>query len=236
LGVFFGFKRDGFFIDVGAFDGVYLSNSHAFEQLGWTGICVEACPEYFDLCVKNRSGSTCIHAACLAAGRGPVEFRAERGGLFSGLNADEGFTASIYRGQSIPFDGFRTIHVPSTSLNELLDGRTGEIDFVSIDVEGAELEVLKGFDLERYRPRVLLLEANRPEERQAIDAYVGERGYRLARSMAWNHFYVHSADDMQKLRKIAFAAKLERPSHPLGRSYNRVGDAVEPMVRWPAAI
>jgi len=236
LGIFFGFKKEGFFIDVGAFDGVYLSNTYAFEQLGWSGICIEAFPEYFDLCVKNRPGSQCVQAACLAGGRGPVEFRTERGGLFSGVKADEGFTASIYRGQNVPFDGFRTIRVPSASLDELLDGKTGEIDFVSIDVEGAELEVLKGFDVERYRPRVLVLEANRPEERQAIDDYLGGRGYRLARSMAWNHFYVRSADDMRKLRAIAFAARLDRPAHPLGRAYNRIGDAVDPIVRWPAVI
>jgi FkbM family methyltransferase len=234
LAIFFDFKNHGFFIDVGAFDGVYLSNTFAFERLGWSGLCIEAMPEYFDLCVKNRPGSTCVHAACLSVDAGQVELRAERGGLFSGVAADENFTASIYRGQHVPFDGFRTIRVPSASLNGLLAGSTAQIDFVSIDVEGAELEVLSGFDLERYRPRVLVIEANKPEERQALDLHLGPRGYRLARSLAWNHFYVRSADDMEKLRAIAFAAKLERPAHPLGRLYNRVGDAVAPVVRWPA--
>lgn len=236
LAIFFDFKKHGCFIDVGAFDGIYLSNTFAFERLGWSGFCVEAMPEYFDLCVKNRPGSTCFHAACLAAERGQVEFRAEAGGLFSGLAADESFTASVYRGQHVPFDGFRTIRVPSASLDGLLAGRTAQIDFVSIDVEGAELEVLNGFDLDRHKPRILVIEANKPEERQALDVHLDARGYRLARSLAWNHFYVRSAEDMEKLRAIAFAAKLERPAHPLGRLYNRVGDAVDPVVRWPAAV
>src|SRR5262249_50862923 len=158
------------------------------------------------------------------------------GGLFSGIAADERFTASIYRGQQVPFDGFRSIRVPSASLDGLLAGGTAQIDFVSIDVEGAELEVLKGFDLERYQPRVLVIEANKPEERHALDLHLGPRGYRLARSLAWNHFYVRSTDDMERFRAIAFAAKLERPAHPLGRVYNRVGDAVDPVVRWPAVV
>src|ERR1043166_2731273 len=49
LAIFFDFKNHGFFIDVGAFDGVYLSNTFAFERLGWSGLCIEAMPEYFDL-------------------------------------------------------------------------------------------------------------------------------------------------------------------------------------------
>jgi FkbM family methyltransferase len=234
LGILFEFKTRGFFVDVGAFDGIYLSNSYAFEQLGWSGICVEAHPDYFELCINNRLASKCVHAACLARGQGAVEFRAERGGLFSGTNADESFTASVYRGQGVQFDGFRTISVPSISLNELLTDTTAEIDFVSIDVEGAELEVLKGFDLERYQPRLLVIEANKQEERDALCAYLDGRGYRLARSMAWNHFFVHRAEDVKALQEIGFMARLERAAHPLGRVYNRVGDAVDPIVRWPA--
>ena len=230
---FFGFKPHGFFVDIGAFDGKYLSNTYFFEQLGWSGVCVEAYPPYFDLCVKNRPGSKCHQVACLDRDRGMIDFRAERGGLFSGVEVDEQFVASVYRGNSVPFDGFQNIKVPTSSLDALLTHGRSEIDFVSIDVEGAELRVLAGFNLERYRPRILILEANDAAQRRAIDDHLGERGYRWARSMAWNHFYVRTSEDARSLCSIDVRATLERPAHPLGRVYNQVGDAVPPTVHWP---
>ena len=130
----------------------------------------------------------------------------------------------------------RSVYVPSTCLNDVLSNVTSAIDFVSHDVEGAErkFEVLTGFDLERYRPRIIVLEANVQEERQVLDAYLAPRGYFLARSMAWNHFYACNLDDARDLRAIVVTATLERPPHPLGRLYNRVGDAIAPSVHWPA--
>ena len=234
LAQFFLFKKNGFFVDVGAFDGVYLSNGYCFEQLGWSGVCIEALPEYFELCVKNRSRSKCYQVACLDRDRGMVEFRRDRSGLFSGVNTDENYAASAYGGMNVPFEGFRSVYVPSTCLNDVLCNVNVEIDFVSIDVEGAELQVLTGFDLERYRPRILVLEARLQEQRQVLDTYLGQHGYFLARSMAWNHFYVCNPDDARDLCAIAVTATLERPPHPLGRLYNRIGDAIVPSVQWPA--
>jgi len=59
LDKFFGFKDSGFFVDIGAGDGIHLSNSYAFERRGWTGLCIEAAPELFGRCVKNRPRSHC---------------------------------------------------------------------------------------------------------------------------------------------------------------------------------
>ncbi len=232
LAIFFEFKTSGYFVDVGAFDGMYLSNSYAFEQIGWSGLCVEAHPRYFNLCVENRPRSKCVNAACLEEDKGMVEFRIEEGGLFSGVTTDEDFAASIYSGKSVPFEGFRTERVPSTSLDTLLRDHAGQIDFASIDVEGAEIQVLRGFNLERFRPRVLVLEANKREELQLLAAYLGQHGYRLARSMAWNHFFVRSEQDIRRCRAIGFTVRLDRTTHPLGQAYNRLGDATGPIVQW----
>jgi len=135
LALFFEFKSHGFFVDVGAFDGKYLSNTYFFEQLGWTGICVEASPTYFNLCVRNRPRSKCYNVACLDADRGMVDFRVERGGLFSGIAADEQAIAGFHQANSVPFDGFRSIKVPTSGLDALLPAQSPQIDFVSIDVE-----------------------------------------------------------------------------------------------------
>ena len=48
-------KKNGTFIDIGAHDGVRFSNSFAFSKLGWKGVCVEAHPDYYNICCKNRT-------------------------------------------------------------------------------------------------------------------------------------------------------------------------------------
>jgi FkbM family methyltransferase len=217
---FFGFRSNGFFVDVGAFDGIHLSNSYIFEQRGWSGICIEAAPLYFDLCVKNRPRTRCIHAACLAAERGPVPFRFERGGLFSGVHADPDGVAKEFANRGLNFEGFENISVPSCSLNGVLGDSVSKINFVSIDVEGSEINVLNGLDLQRYHPRVLMLEANGDEPTQALDAYLAQRGYLRARSMRWNHFYVCTEADFHRLRDISGSAYLNRVPHPLDPKLN----------------
>jgi FkbM family methyltransferase len=232
---FFGSKSTGFFVDIGAFDGIHLSNSYAFELRGWSGICVEAAPDYYRLCVKNRPRSRCVHAACVAQGQGMIEFQLERGGLFSSLKTDPKFVAETFARMKVSFGGFQTIRVPAAPLNAVLEGETRPIDFLSIDVEGTELDVLAGVDLDRFNPRLLLLEANTPAERQGVDDYLGPRGYSLGRSMNWNHFYVRTAEDRHALQGITISGRLERPPHPLDRTHDKFGYALDPNVFWPPA-
>jgi FkbM family methyltransferase len=229
---FFGFKETGFFVDVGAFDGVHLSNTYAFERRGWEGLCVEAAPFYYAQCTKNRPRSRCCNVACTAVEKGLVEFQFERSGLFSGIAADVKAVTDVYSRAQLPFDGFDTVRVPSATLNRLLAGTDVRIDFVSIDVEGTEIDVLSGFDLARYRPRVLVVEANSAEERQALVEHLAARGYTLARALAWNHFFVANEEDARRLRGIAVSAKLQQTMHPLGPAHNRLGTRPNP-VYWP---
>ena len=220
LDAFFGFRPTGFFVDVGAFDGVHLSNSYIFEQRGWSGLCIEAAPIYFDLCAQNRPGTRCIHAACVAVEGGPVEFRFERGGLFSGVKADPNNVTREFASKGIRFEGFENISVPSCTLNAVLGGSVSEIDFVSIDVEGSEIDVLNGLDLDRYRPRVLLLEANNNPALQALDAHLAPRGYHRARSIRWNHFYARDRNDILNLRAVSGSGRLKKTPHPVDPGFN----------------
>jgi hypothetical protein len=113
----------------------------------------------------------------------------------------------------------------------LLGADVKEIDFISIDVEGSELDVLSGIDLARHKPRVLVLEANTDAEREILDQYLGSRGYVLARSLVWNHFYVRNEADRRAMRAVTVSAKLEQAPHPLGSLHNRFGYA-SPFVYW----
>src|ERR1700678_922847 len=79
-----------FFVDVGAFDGVHLSNTFSFERQGWKGICIEPHPAFVRMCARNRRKSLCLHAACVSeSGIDRVEFLTEPLGLLSGIRANQ---------------------------------------------------------------------------------------------------------------------------------------------------
>lgn len=198
---FFQDQDGGFFVDVGAHDGIRLSNTYLLGLLGWTGICIEAHPEYADQCVRNRPESICIHGACIGDNRGRVTFYTEREGLFSSLSSDTGPARRHYRhslGQ--PFGGFQVIEVPGLTLDSALMDICRPIDLVSIDVEGSELDVLAGLDLEKYRPRVLLVEANSAPAARQMDHYLSSQGYCRAGHRRVNYFYC-AKDDRQRLAR-----------------------------------
>jgi FkbM family methyltransferase len=222
---FFEFKKKGFYVDVGAFDGIHLSNTYSFEQQGWQGILVEAHPFYYELCEKNRPGSICVHAACVGNETlKEVEFQSETLGLLSGIKGGrEKDVCKRYRNRGLNFEGFKKSRVPACTLNELFDrflpGGT-DIDFVSIDVEGTELDVLQGLDLARFSPRVLIVECNAVTENQRVKEYLAEvNGFVQARRIGANWIYTGNDDDAESIRRIAVDYKAERNLHPLGVDY-----------------
>jgi FkbM family methyltransferase len=159
LWTFFQSKQAGFYVDVGAFDGIHLSNTLLFEQQGWEGICIEPHPQYFDLCRRSRPHATCLNLACVSDdSQAVVEFYTEDLGLLSGILAgrDEDVRRRYTR-RGLEFKGFSKTLVPASTLNNVLSTYASDrlkIDFISIDVEGTELEVLQGLDLSRFRPRI----------------------------------------------------------------------------------
>jgi FkbM family methyltransferase len=202
---FFDFKRHGTFLDIGAYDGVTISNSLSFEESGWDGICVEANPTYAALCRDYRKRT--IHAACTSERTACVDLRVDRSGLFGGITVDESLAARVYTSTALGDPGFETISVPAIRAAELVKGDL--LDFVSIDVEGSEIDVLKGLDLEATRPRVLIVEANTDRELDKHHAFLGDFGYNGARSLGCNYFYVRSASDARKLRSITVDCELD---------------------------
>ncbi|CAN5856642.1 hypothetical protein BH11PLA1_BH11PLA1_24530 [soil metagenome] len=159
-----GAQRDGFFIEVGAYDGVSMSVSYIFEALGWKGLLIEATPERAAQCAANRPGSRVVHAALGGPGDGAtatfkVGVLREKPGETSGSDMLSHLdTAATHGSRKDSARRFRSITVPLTTLSELLREHVGPIDFASIDVEGGERRLLQGLDLTRHRPRVMLVE------------------------------------------------------------------------------
>ena len=191
---FFGYESKGFFVDVGAFDGVHLSNTYSLELQGWTGICIEPNPKYFLLCEKARKNAICLNVACVGTeGIDRVDFNIEDSGLYSGINIDRASEIEYFykKGWGLDFRGFREISVPAMTVDRILEkylpaGR--EIDVISIDVEGTELDVLRGLDVDRYKPRILLVEATNDETDKAITEYLAKFGYVKGRELRINKF------------------------------------------------
>jgi len=228
---FFGKKPEGFFVEIGAFDGVFLSPTYWFERHGWKGICLEPHPDYFPLCVKNRPGSVCVRAACVGDERvREIPFYAEPSGLFSVLGEHN---KDVMRQRFVDAWGkelksVRKVDVPAKTINTVLRDHLPEnvqIDFISIDVEGVETEVLRGFDAGRYRPRVLVIETNSDVDREAVSTHLAQFGYREARRLYVNTFYVRTEEDAKLLQSIFLDYKTARRLHPAGASFTPLAQA-----------
>jgi FkbM family methyltransferase len=179
-------KRDGFYVDVGAYDGIVISNSYYFEQIGWTGVLVEPNPTKAALCRKNRPHSLVFECAAVSSpATTEVELHDVPGGeVYSSMVAS--FNAERLKTYGL---SSRRISVPGRTLDTILEEvNPPQIDFVSIDVEGAEIEVLKGFDIKRWRPRLVIVES--PPVRSAeIRDYFTNGGYMFLRSININDIY-----------------------------------------------
>ena len=192
----------GYFIEVGAYDGVTLSNTYFLEQMGWCGVLVEPIMPLCQRAAQSRSRSRIIHAACSKQGSsGSAKFTiTENVPVLSFLSADPQHVERCIR------EGAKLVEtqVPLVTLDNVLlyERREGlaerkpwlpnvgwRIDLVSIDTEGCELDVLDGFSLERFKPRVLVIENDRPSG-QSIEAYLADRGYRKFHRQKINDFYV----------------------------------------------
>jgi len=158
--------RGGFFVEAGANDGINQSNTLYFEKyLGWHGLLIEAIPALAESCRRNRPNCQVESCALVAAGypQPTVEMRYANlmsfvKGAFGSEQEDARYLESgqrFLRGDEKPY----TLAVPARTLSQVLAARgIDRVDFMSLDVEGAEIEVLQGIDLEVIAPAFLLVE------------------------------------------------------------------------------
>jgi FkbM family methyltransferase len=168
----------GFFIEAGANDGLRQSNTCYFEKYrGWRGLLVEPIPEKARQCRKNRPNSIVEQCALVPFGfpHDTIELRScNLMSLVKGaMKTEEEELAHIRRGLELQkLKDATDIHVPARTLTSLLNKHAvAGIDFFSLDVEGYELNALRGLDFERYRPTLMLIEAR---YRSEIDDFIGK--------------------------------------------------------------
>jgi len=204
-------RRKGFFLEIGAYDGMTLSNTCLLEQMGWTGILVEPMRPMCEKAAAARPHSRVIHAACGKRGSPPVaKFTvAQNVPVLSFLHADADHADRCRReGANLVEIDVPLITVDDLLMHERKNGSAGAglwtpgigwtLDIVSIDTEGSELDVLDGFNLDRFRPRVLVIENDRPSG-AAIEPYLGDRHYKKFHRQQINDFYVRTDRDNNEL-------------------------------------
>jgi FkbM family methyltransferase len=152
----------GFFIEVGANDGVRQSNTYYLEKRrGWTGLLVEPVPYLADLCKRNRGKSVVRNCALVAPEMHGSELEFLDLDLMSMVDAGTSTKSKerLELAESTQKIERQMISVPGVTLDSIL-AEIGEpdIDFFSLDVEGFEIDVLRGFNLEVHCPRFLLIE------------------------------------------------------------------------------
>jgi FkbM family methyltransferase len=192
---FFGAMPSGFFVDVGANAPREGSQSFAMEQRGWNGVLVEPQPDLSQALRRERRGKVYAVACSTPANAGKM-LTLYLAGIQSSLKADF-YAAGMQRAG--------TVTVPVMTLDQVLTdaGAPTPLDFVSIDVEGHDIEVLDGFDLARWRPRLLLIEDIVQNLR--LHRYLTGRGYRWFRRTGINSWYV-PADAPQR---VSLAGRLQ---------------------------
>jgi FkbM family methyltransferase len=179
-----GSKRQGFYIDVGAWDPTADSVTKHFYDDGWHGINIEPVPYYFDLLCNERPRDVNLQIA-ISNKRGRAEFAHIHG---TGLST---FVAE-YRDKFAAGRGIDTLEVTVLTLAEVCEAyvpANQDIDFLKIDVEGSERHVIEGNDWTRFRPRVLCIEATEPGTEGATAIPAWESWDHLVRDASY-HFLV----------------------------------------------
>lgn len=169
----------GTFVEVGANQPEESSQTFALEQSGWTGILVEPQPDLADQLRRRRSAKV-FAVACTSR---------RNAGSHMTLYLAGGHSSFDPRLNLAEVKPHGAIAVPTRTLDQILnEADVASIDFISIDVEGHELDVFDGFDLQRWSPRLILVEDLLLHLR--LHRYLTRQGYRWLRRTGINNWYV----------------------------------------------
>jgi FkbM family methyltransferase len=163
--------RVGYYADIGAHDGRSFSNTYHLEKLGWSGVLVEPMlPTYFRLRdMRSKDSNFFANAACVSFAYSDKNLLMSYGDLMSFAPGISTLNASEWRDGAKQFlnrnETVIDTWVPATTLTSIFDHAKSpaQIDFMSIDVEGAESEVLDGIDFRKYSFTYICLETYVPD-------------------------------------------------------------------------
>ena len=188
--IFFNGKKNGFYIDIGAYDGIALSNTFIFEKLGWKGFCVEASPKNFSELQKNRKCDLYNYAIC-NKNIGKAKFLTSNISVLDVLDIHN--TVEHKERIKRESDNMEYVEVNTITFDDLMKNypNINNIDFLSLDIEGGELDVLKTIDFQKYNFNLLTIENNEPKD-TLID-FMKEKGYKALLTLGCDILFIKNS-------------------------------------------
>ena len=188
---FYKYKKNGYFVDIGAYDGVDLSNTYVLEtNFSWKGICVEPMPSEFSKLVLNRSKSICEQKVVYSTSDLSLPFD-----IANNLTMLSGLTDTMNCHKSFVEANKTTIQVTSISLQDLLEKHNAPnfIEYLSLDAAGSEWSILSSFDFRNYAFGLIHVQHNFIEPaRSSIRTLLQSNGYEFIKENKWDDCYKHS--------------------------------------------
>lgn len=181
-------------IEVGGVDGIYMSNTYHYELIGWNSLVIEPIPQYYERLKNNRKNT--LNYAISDKNEDDVEFvvcklKDDNMSAISGLKVDDKLVEMHEQGGWNPQK--EIIKVSTRRLDWCIENHFNHetIDFISIDTEGNELDVIKSFDVNKYNIKLLVVENNHNEP--FIEDYLKTQGWEKHLRYEVNDFYIKSA-------------------------------------------
>lgn len=190
LSAFFDENKPGYYVDIGAYDPLLDSVTQYFYQRGWNGINVEPNPERLKLFVSARPRDININAAI--SNNGP-KTKLRIYSSMDGLSTINRSQIKLYENDKEFQAEYKDIEVRTVKLSALLaEHSVGVIDFLKVDVEGHEYQVLESNDWSKFRPKVLCIEANHINHDWR--SLLQKNGYEKIFFDGLNEYYIESSN------------------------------------------
>lgn len=182
------------FLDIGAFDGIGLSNTRLLFEQGWRGICVEPVLKNYKKLEELYSNTNVITVRAAA-----TDFEGEMSINVATIPWAKDWGSDV----SSPSDDalkqwpdyiWEKETVPAHTVNKILkQNKIDHVDFVSIDVEGQEKSVLYGFNLQEYHPHLIVIEYSLHQGREELRQYMKQQGYFMWSDNGQDLFFVRGS-------------------------------------------
>jgi len=186
----FGGQKTGFYVDIGAHHPKRFSNTYFFYKNGWSGINIDATPEIMEEFKKVRSRDINLNIG-ISKSSGDMDFYIFNEPALNTFNEE----LSKERVKNTTYKLEKKIKVKTDTLENIFNKylKSNIIDFMSIDAEGLDLQVLQSNNWEKFRPKYMLVESLKSDVSQILDCpinkYLTEKGYKFFAKTFNTYFY-----------------------------------------------
>ena len=181
------------YLDIGANDPITINNTYLFYRKGFKGVCVEPDPILYDRLRRVRKGDVCLNAGIGTKAEKEADFYMMTVSTLNTFSKAEAERYQSYGNYKIE----KTMKVPLISINGVIDQYlTPYPNFVSLDIEGLDFEIMETFDFSRFRPEIFCIETltytadNTEKKIKKLVDFVTDNGYMLYADTYINSIFV----------------------------------------------